>query len=122
MWDGVNRRKFRRTKYPCLITMRKNSPPSAAVFTQTVNLSVGGIRVLIAKKLDVMAEVSLELDLKDMSPALFTTGVVIRSKQLFANKNSKRLRYDTGIRFTHLKDADRRRIEHIIQHLRKKTS
>ena len=52
MWDGMERRKFPRVQYPCLITLRKETPPSISILTHTENISVGGVRVIIAKKIN----------------------------------------------------------------------
>ncbi len=54
MWDGTERREFLRAEYPCLITVRKNTPPTEAILTHTDNISVGCVRVIIIEKIEPM--------------------------------------------------------------------
>ena len=145
MWDGVDRRRFPRAEYPCLITVRKNTPPVQAVLTHTENISVTGVRVIITKKIEVMTEVDLEIDLKDTLKNVISKGtiawvkevaqerkgkppgkgtninvlkgVVAWVKEIPPTQKGKPPRYDTGIQFTVLKAEDRRRIENIVNHL-----
>ncbi len=117
MWDGVSRRKFPRAEYPCLITVRKNTPPKQAILTHTENISVGGVRVIIAKRIEVMAEVDIEIDLKDTLPTILSKAAVCWLEELSVGEVGKAPRYDTGIRFLGLKDEDRRRVQHVVDTL-----
>ncbi|MBN2096899.1 MAG: PilZ domain-containing protein [Candidatus Omnitrophica bacterium] len=120
MWDGVDRRKFPRVDYPCLITVRKNTPPQQAILTHTGDISVVGIRVIINDKIELMSVVDLEIDLKDAQPAIHIHGRVNRIKELSAGGSGKPLRYDTGIQIIDIGEAQRRRIQNVIRHLLKK--
>ena len=121
MWDGVDRRIFPRAEYPCLITVRKNTPPTQAILTHTDNISIGGVRVVIAKKIEVMTEVDLEIDLKDTLPTVISKGTVAWVKMIPPREGGKLPRYDTGIRFIGLKDKTRRRIHGIVERILHKT-
>lgn len=117
MWDGVDRRRFPRAEYPCLITLRRTTPPPEAILTHTENISVGGVRVIIGKRIEMMAEVDLQIDLKDTSPAISSRGTIAWVKEApFARKGASP-HYDTGIQFVSLKDEYRRRIQHIVDHI-----
>ena len=118
MWDGVDRRKFVRAKYPCLITVRKDTPPVQAVFTHTEDISPGGVRVIIRKKIEVMAEVDLEIDLKDTLQNVSLKGKIARVKEIPATQRDKAPRYDTAIQFIDLKDEDRQRIANIVKYIK----
>ena len=120
MWDGVDRRKFVRAEYPCLIKVCKNAPPTKAILTHTEDISVGGIRAIIAKKIEVMSEVDLEIDLMDTLPTIISKGIIKRIDPI-PQAAGKPGRYDIGIKFAALHDDDRRRIERITEHLLYKT-
>lgn len=121
MWDGVDRRIFSRAEYPCLITVRKTTPPVQAILTHTDNISIGGVRVVIAKKIEAMTEVDLEIDLKDTLPTVISKGRVAWVKIIVSSQKDKPPRYDTGIRFLGLKDECRRRIQKIVERILDKT-
>lgn len=143
MWDGVERRRFSRVQYPCLITVFKKMVPSFSILTHTENISVGGLRVIIGKKIEVAEEVDLEIDLKDTLSNVLSRGVIAWVKRvIFARGGvavpNKRLegkiawvreipsaqgsptRYDTGIQFIGLKKTDEQRIERIIDNFMEK--
>lgn len=117
MWDGVSRRKFPRAEYPCLITVRKNTPPQEAILTHTENISVGGVRVIIAKKIGVLTEVDIEIDLKDTMPTILSKASICWTEELSFGEVGKSPRYDTGIKFLGLKDEDRRRVQRVVETL-----
>jgi len=145
MWDGVDRREFPRVKYPCLITVRKETPPSFSILTHTENISVGGVRVIIKKKIEIMTEVEVEIDLMDTFTNVTSKGTIAwvkkvsagqkgqpkaNDKQIYllkgtiawvkeipATRKGQPLRYDTGIRFIVLRNKDRERIQKIVNHL-----
>lgn len=121
MWDGVDRRIFSRAEYPCLITIRKNTPPTQAILTHTNNISLGGMRVVIAEKIEPMTEVDLEIDLKDTLSTIIAKGTIAWVKIIVSSQKDKSPRYDTGIRFLGLKDEYRRRIQSIVERILHKT-
>lgn len=114
MWDGVSRRRFPRAEYPCLITVRKNTPPQQAVLTHTENISVGGVRVIIAKKIGVLTEVDIEIDLKDTLPTILSKASICWIEEISLGEVGKSPRYDIGIKFIGLNDENRRRIQNIV--------
>ena len=117
MWDGVNRRRFTRAEYPCLITLRKNTVPAQALLTHTEDISVLGVRVIIKQKIEIATEVALEIDLKDTLPTVFSKGKIKWVEELASKEKEKPLRYNTGIEFITLKDEDKERIQDIIKYI-----
>ena len=117
MWDGVDRRRFRRAEYPCLITLRKKTVPVQALLTHTEDISVLGVRVIIRQKIEITTEVRLEVDLKDTLPTVFSRGKVRWVEELASKEKEKPSRYDTGIEFIVLKDQDKERIQNIIKYV-----
>jgi len=120
MWDGVNRRKFARAEYPCLITVRKNTTPIQAVLTHTEDISIHGVRVLIREKIDPKSEVDLELDLKDTLATVLSKGTIKWIHEVASEEAGKSMHYDTGIEFMGLNNEDQERIKNIVQHLLEK--
>jgi len=148
MWDGIERRRFSRVQYPCLITVRKTTVAPFAILTHTVNLGLGGIRVKIVQQIKIATEVDIEIDLKDTMPNMLSKGTVtwVKSfldaedprtsgeagtsqpikgkvawvKKIPATKEGKPALYDTGIQFIGLKKDDCRRIEGIVIYFKKR--
>ncbi|MCQ9208289.1 MAG: PilZ domain-containing protein [Omnitrophica bacterium] len=120
MWDGVDRRRFPRAEYPCLITMRRAAPSEQAILTHTENISVSGVRIISRKKLEVMMEVDLEIDLMDTLPTIAPKGMVMRVEEIPSGREDQSRHYDIGIRFITLPDEARRRVDSIVEHLLKK--
>ncbi|MBN3037863.1 MAG: PilZ domain-containing protein [Candidatus Omnitrophica bacterium] len=141
MWNGVDRRKFPRAEYPCLITIRKYTPPPVSILSHTENISEGGVRVIIDHRIDINTEVDLEIDLKDALPNISSRGTIRWVKEVAskespvpdAKENVKVLkgsvswveeipparkglpaRFDTGIQFLGLKADDKRRISELV--------
>lgn len=117
-WDGMNRRKFPRANYPCLLIVRKDHASSPeAMLTHTENVGIGGVCVILKKDLKMFTPVELELDLLDTQkhikcPARIVW--VVKRKDDAATKPSF---YDTGIEFSNLSKEDERRIDAIVQRL-----
>ncbi|MBN2096900.1 MAG: PilZ domain-containing protein [Candidatus Omnitrophica bacterium] len=122
MWDGVNRRQCPRALYPCLIKVKSSTPPGPPILTHTENISLGGVRVVIPRKIEALAEVELEIDLKDTLPPVLAEGIVRRAEELAGSGSGRPRHYDTGIKFTNLNLEDKRRIEIIVTHILKKRS
>lgn len=118
-WEKMDRRRFTRIEYPCLVTIRKNAPPKLTILTHTENISVGGVCIVIWERIELMAKVDLEIDLKDTSPPIISKGVVKWTKKSSADR-AEEYSYNTGIQFTDLKDEYKRRIGNVIdKHLNK---
>lgn len=114
MWRGINNRRFPRANYRCLITIGAKGA-SKYYLTRTENIGVGGICVSLEEGLGVFNEVDIELALKDGLPPIKCKGSVVWviKSQLVKNSVCK-TRYDTGIEFTILKEADKKRIEDVV--------
>lgn len=113
MWDGINRRRFPRAKYPCKVKVFKKN--STDIFlTQTENVGVGGICAVLEKELPRFSEVHLELDFQDGLGLIKSNARIVWVVKRSATGDKKH-QFDTGIEFTSLKTEDRKRIEQIMQ-------
>ena len=64
MWEGIDKRKFPRVNYKCLIKVAENGHDEAfAAYTQ--NIGAGGICVLLDKSVELFKSAVLEITLPD---------------------------------------------------------
>jgi Tfp pilus assembly protein PilZ len=103
VWDGLNRRKFPRIFFPCLIKVKNNKD---LLLTHTENISVGGVRLILKKTLEFGATVVIEIDLMDTGEPLRCQGKVVWSEQRKKSELIKPGFYDIGIEFSAVSPAD----------------
>jgi len=119
-WQGLNRRKFPRVNFPCLVTVRQDVEERDMILTHTENIGVGGVCVILKKSLKMFAPVDLELDLVDGSEHIKCKGKVVWSIRRKGDETVKPFFYDVGIEFLDLAKGDAKRIEDTVQHLARK--
>lgn len=118
MWNGINRRKFPRANYKCLIAIKKRLT-SKTISTQTENVGAGGICVIIKEDLGLFQGVDLELYLDDTRPPIKCGGTVVWVvKKSDSSKKSAHL-YDTGVEFIDIRPEDRDRISEVVENILK---
>ena len=96
-WDGLNRRKFPRINFPCLLSIG-GTQRETAILTHTENLGVGGVCVIIKEDIKTFFPVKVELDLMDMGDHIKCTGKVVWNVRR-AEKSHKKMFHDIGIEF-----------------------
>lgn len=112
MWQGVDRRRFPRANYPCkIVVVKKNKRFS----TQTENIGLGGVCVILNEELDRFSEVELILFLKDKQPPIQCNARIVWTIKKSAATPRDKTEIDTGIEFVNLKEKDKLRIEKVIQ-------
>lgn len=117
MWRGIDRRKFPRADYQCLITISKKGT-ERHFLTHTENIGVGGICVVLDEDLGLFSEVDIELMLKDEDLPIKCRGNIVWVIKRTEIKNRKPLtRFDTGVEFIDIKETDRARIEKIVDYI-----
>jgi len=117
-WDGLNRRKFPRVNYPCLVVIRKNGDEDKDIFlTHTENLGIGGVCVILKHDVKMFSEVELELDLMDLGDHIKCKGKVVWNVQRKMNEEKKPLFYDIGIEFEELEKEEDDRLEDVVKRL-----
>ena len=122
MPNGVDRRTFPRANYPCLIVVRRSTPPEA-IMTHTENISIGGLRVMIKKKFGVATPVELLIDLMDTQGEIHCRGQIswVKEVRLKHQEASEALKYDTGIKFTEIDKPSEARINRVVERLLSKS-
>jgi c-di-GMP-binding flagellar brake protein YcgR len=113
MWDGINRRKFPRANYKCLITIKRRLN-AKTLSTQTENIGAGGICVIVKEDLGLFQGVDLELFLDEKNPPIKCGGTVVWVVKKSLQKN-KAFLYDTGIEFIDIRPEDRERISEVVE-------
>ncbi len=116
-WDGLDRRKFPRVNYPCLITIRHEHGKPEAFLTHTENIGIGGVCIILNKEISLFAPVELEIDLLDTNPHIKCQGRVVWSVRRKSEEKKKPLFYDMGIEFTDIKADERKRLDEIVSRL-----
>jgi len=119
-WDGLNRRKFPRINFPCLVIIRGPNELPDAILTHTENIGIGGICVLIKRNLKIITPVELEIDLLDLSDHVRCGGKVVWSVRRREHESNKPLFYDIGIEFTDLKAEDAGRLASLVENASQK--
>jgi Tfp pilus assembly protein PilZ len=114
MWNGIDRRKFPRVHYKCLIYLRRKDS-SKTINTYTENLGAGGLCVILKEDLGLFQGVSLEIDLENGVPGnIKCSGTVVWVIKKRSMKEKGALQYDTGIEFVDIKDEGSDRISKIV--------
>ena len=114
-WEGLNRRKFPRVNFPCLVKI-ESVQNSRAILTHTENVSIGGVCVTLKEHFKAFYPVDLELDLMDMDAHIKCSGKIVWCVQRKITESPKAFFYDTGIEFQNLSKEDKERIQKIVDH------
>jgi c-di-GMP-binding flagellar brake protein YcgR len=116
-WEGMNRRKFPRVNYPCLVIIRHDDEKRDVILTHTENIGSGGLCVTLKKGLKMFSPVDVELDLLDLSDHVKCSGKVVWSVRRADTEKKKPQHYDTGIEFVNIEERDRSRVISVIDRL-----
>lgn len=116
-WEGLNRRKFPRVNFPCLIKVLREGKSDEVLLTHTENISVGGVCVILKKTVELFSFVAVELDLMDGGEIIACRAKVVWSVRRKAIEEHKPSCYDIGFEFVDVTEADRARIGEAVQHL-----
>jgi len=116
-WEGLNRRKFPRATFPCLIKIIRPDHADEVILTHTENLSLGGTCVIIKKSCDLFTQVRVEVDLMDGGEPIRCRGKVVWSVRRKAVEENKPSFYDIGLEFLEVQPEDSARLRSVIEHL-----
>jgi hypothetical protein len=119
-WEGLNRRKFPRASYPCMITICKDSQEKASILTHTENIGVGGSCIILKMGLKMFSPVDVEIDLLDMDDHIKGKGKIVWSVRRRSDATANPLSYDTGIEFVDFVEKDIKRIGELIKKIANK--
>ena len=118
MWNGINRRKFPRANYKCLISIKKRLN-AKTISTHTENVGAGGICVLIKEDLGLFQGVDIELFFEEGKPPIKSGGTVVWVVKKSEPKQKGSYLYDTGIEFIDVRPEDREKITDLVEEILK---
>lgn len=121
MWNGINRRKFPRARYKCLITIKRRLT-AKTISTYTENIGAGGICVIIKEDLGLFQGVDLELFLEDDRPPIKCGGTIVWVVKKSEGKQKSNYVYDIGIEFIDIRPEDRDKISEAVEEIIKTQS
>lgn len=112
-WGGIEKRRFVRANFPCIIIIY--TPKQHSISTHTENIGAGGVRVIIEEKLEINDVVGLEIFLyKEKQPIECKGKVVwVVEKESLYRKNL--IFCDIGIEFYSIKEGDKGIIKNLIE-------
>ncbi|UCD15799.1 MAG: PilZ domain-containing protein [Candidatus Omnitrophota bacterium] len=113
-WDKKERRQFVRACFPCKLSVHpcdKN-----AIHTQTENISAGGIRVFIARRLKPASIVTVTI-YKIKKDPIICQGRIIWVFSRKHPENEEQVLFDTGIEFHQITEETAFEIKNIIESL-----
>ena len=116
-WNGMDRRRFPRVSFPCLITVKESKEGKDHLLTHTENVGVGGVCIVVKKEFKMFMPVTLELDLLDGDEHVKCSAKVVWSIRRRVDEQDKPAFFDIGIEFIDLETKDLNRLEIIIQRL-----
>lgn len=113
-WDGLNRRKFPRVSYPCLIKLSYLEGENEVVLTHTENVGIGGVCVILKKNAKMFASVDMEMDLMDGDDHVKCKGKIVWSIRRRDDDLKKPSFYDVGVEFVDLSEKDKHRMQTVV--------
>ncbi len=116
-WEGLNRRKFPRANFPCLIKILREGSPEEVILTHTENISIGGACVILKKTTELFSLVDIEIDLMDGGEPIVCRAKVVWSVRRKAIEEHKPSCYDLGLEFLDIKEEPRARVGQAVAHL-----
>ncbi len=119
-WEGLNRRKFPRVNFPCLVIVQHNQSTQSTILTHTENIGIGGVCVALKINLKMFAPIHLELDLLDGDSPIKCQGKVVWSIRRKNHEVIKPSFYDVGIEFSDIPLKDKKRIEEALHSVTRK--
>ncbi len=114
-WDGINRRRFIRRKFPYTVHLYREKEEPLSTYTE--DISGYGIRIAIKRKLNIDEEVNLKIYLS--SNPIECKGRVVWIKEK-VNPMLEETFFDTGIEFKYISEETKDYINSCIVHLKDK--
>ena len=116
-WEGMDRRKFPRVMYPCMVKVKSSDGVQDAILTHTENIGMGGLCVTLKNEIKLFTEVEMEVDLLDIDEHIKPKGKVVWNVRRKSIEEIKPMFYDIGIEFTEISKQDHDRLRENLQRL-----
>lgn len=113
-WESVDRRKFPRVNYPCVVKVRRKG--SAEVFkTKTENIGCGGVCIMLPKDVGMFTPIEMEIDLENGQGRVNCDGTIVWVVRRGQTGKDAPDFFDTGVEFINLREEDKIRIDKIVK-------
>jgi Tfp pilus assembly protein PilZ len=116
-WDGLNRRRFPRVIYPCLIKISSKKESAEMILTHTENVGTGGVCVIVKKELKLFTDVEIEIDLLDTDDHIKTSGKVVWVVRRKSIEALKPMFYDIGVEFTNISPKNKEHLKETLDRI-----
>jgi len=116
-WEGIDRRKFPRVIYPCMVKITTSDGSQEALLAHTENMGQGGLCVTLKNDIKLFTIVDMEVDLLDLDEHITSKGKVVWNVRRKSVEKVKPMFYDIGIEFTDISDQDQGRLRQNLQML-----
>ena len=115
MWNGINRRRFPRANYNCTITIKSGGEVPKTIITQTENIGMGGICVVLKESINLFKDGELEIIIEDKGSPIRCKGSIVWVVKKTDPTDKSLITYDVGIEFIDIDDSDKDRIGRIVE-------
>jgi len=116
-WEGMDRRKFPRVMYPCMVKVISADGTYEPVLTHTENIGLGGLCVTLKSGIKLFTPVEMEIDLLDLDEHIVPKGKVVWNVRRKSIEEIKPMFYDIGVEFTEISKQDQERLRANLQRL-----
>ena len=113
-WNGLNRRRFPRVIYPCMIKLSSKGHEAENILTHTENVGTGGVCLIVKKEVKLFTDVEVEIDLLDTDDHIKTLGKVVWVVRRKAIEEVKPMFYDIGVEFSKMSNKDKEHLQKTI--------
>jgi PilZ domain len=105
-WEGLDRRKFPRVVYPCLVKVKTSRGSLEDILTHTDNIGLGGLSVTVKYEIKLFTPVEMDIDLLDINEHICPKGKVVWNVRRKSIEENKPMFYDIGIEYTEISKHD----------------
>jgi Tfp pilus assembly protein PilZ len=116
-WDGLNRRRFPRVIYPCLIKISSGDQSLENILTHTENVGIGGVCIIVKKEIKLFTDVEVEIDLLDTGDHIVSKGKVVWAVRRKSIEEFKPMFYDLGVEFVDLSGKNKEHLKVTIERI-----
>ena len=114
-WEGMDRRKFPRVMYPCMVKVISSDGSHESILTHTENVGQGGLCVTLKNGLKLFTPVEIEVDLLGIDKHIYPKGKVVWNVRRKSVEAIKPMFYDIGIEFTEIDKRDQEYLKETLQ-------
>ncbi|MBF0216465.1 MAG: PilZ domain-containing protein [Candidatus Omnitrophica bacterium] len=111
-WEGIDKRKFPRVKYKCLIRVADRGKEEL-FDAYTENIGAGGLCVILSREFDLFKTADLELYVAEKESSIKCKGTIVWVIRRVIGAPAS-YEYDIGIEFTDMAGEDRNKISLLV--------